>query len=174
MQHYLLRATVCAACPLVGGAAFAQGVNYSTPRATRVAVHGTAIGGVGGMHGNAAAGAVYGNFSSGVRGNASPGIRGNFAINGMHGWRRHHWGHGYGGYGGGPGYAYGYPDYYDYGLDYDDPGYAYDYGYPNDTYAEGAYCQTPETSCPLDRPVVAGQACQCRNGVDEIPGIAQP
>ncbi len=151
MQHCVLRATACAACLLIGSAAFAQGANYSAPRATRVVMHGAAIGG-GGMGG----GGVHGNFSGG----------------GMRGWQ----GGGYGGYGGwGPDYAYGwgYPD-YDYGWDYDYPDYAYDYGYPYDTYAEGAYCQTPETSCPLDHPAVAGQACQCRSGIDEVPGTTQP
>ncbi len=180
MQHpRVLRATVCAACLLMGGAAFAQGAHDSIPtaRLTRVFAHGAAIGGVGGMGG----GGVRGNFAAGgVRGNFSSGVRGNFAAGGMrgihsaHGWNGHHWARGYGGYGGwGPDYAYdwGYPyDEWDYGY----PDYAYDYGYPYDTYAEGAYCQTPETSCPLDHPALAGQACQCRNGVDEVPGTTEP
>jgi hypothetical protein len=151
MRHpHVLRASVCAAVLLVGGAAFAQGANYSTPKAgfTQVAVHG---GGVGG-----------GGFSGG-----------GFHGGGFHGGGFHggggHWAHGYGGgWGGGPGYAYdwGYPD--DYAYDYDDPDYAYDYGTP------GAYCQTPETSCELDHPAVAGQPCQCHSGIDWEPGTAQP
>jgi hypothetical protein len=174
MQHSrVLRATVCAACLLMGGAAFAQGANYSIPNAkfTRLALNGAAIGGAGGL----GAGGIHGNFSTGgVRGNFSSGsVHNNFAAGGLHGWHgaRHHWAHGYGG--GGPDYAYGwgYP-YYDYGWDY--PDYAYDYGYPYDTYAEGAYCQTPENSCPLDHPAVAGEACQCRSGVDEVPGTTEP
>lgn len=129
----------------------AQGVNYSTPRAgfTQVAVHG------GGLSG--------GGFGGG--GLHSGGIGGNFHGNG---------GHRTGGYGGGWG---GSGPYYAYGWDYPDD-YAYDYGYPDDyAYdygAPGAYCQTPQTSCELDHPAAAGQPCQCRAGIDLVPGTAQP
>ncbi len=136
MQHsHVLRATACAACLLIGGAAFAQGV----------------------VHAHAA-------HVSGVKGGFSK-----VAVHGAVGGRGFHGGGYHGGWGGGPAFAYGWGYPYDYGYDYGYPGYAYDYGYPNDNgygydygyaprvYAQsGTYCQTPENSCALDRPSVAG------------------
>ncbi|MGB7126060.1 MAG: hypothetical protein WBD42_04435 [Methylovirgula sp.] len=162
MQHSrVLRATVCTACLLIGGTAFAQGVNYSTPRAgfTKVA----AQGGVGGIGGGGHGGFAGGFHGGGMHGGRSVhgGFAGGFHGGGMHG------GHNWGGHGGwGPNYAFGWGYPYGYGGDYDYPGdYADDYGYPYDTYAEGAYCQTPQTSCPLSHPAPAGAACSCDSGI---------
>jgi hypothetical protein len=147
MRHpHLLRAGVCVACMVVGSAAFGQGVNHSAGKGQFSPV---AFRGVGGFHGGGLAG-----FHGGG-----------------------HWGGGRGWGSWGPGYSYGYP-YYGYGYGYpDDYAYDYPYDYGAGVYAEGApgaYCQTPETSCELDHPAIAGQACQCREGIDQVPGTAQP
>jgi hypothetical protein len=191
----LLRATACAACLLVGGAAFAQGAGSTQAASvggmkmgafTPVVFHTHAARGVGAA-GNVGGGRAFNagrmNGNVGAHAGNAANIR---SFNNAGNWHgrggRGGYGGGYGGWG--PGYAYGYP--YDYGYDSDDSGYAYDgydngYAYDNgygpDVYAQGepgAYCQTPDTSCALDHPSVAGAPCQCRSGFDEEPGSAQP
>jgi hypothetical protein len=178
MQHsHILRAAACAACLLMGGTAFAQGVGGAH-----------ATGGMG-TPGPMGARAFHAGRMNAYAGNHAAGtIAGAHGFNSARNWHGRS-GRGWYGYGGGqggwgPGYAYGYP--YDYGYDSDDSGYAYDgydngYAYDNgygpDVYAQGepgAYCQTPEMSCALDHPSVAGAPCQCRSGFDQEPGSAQP
>lgn len=187
MQHsHILRATVCAACLLTGGAAFAQGA--AGAQGANVAMQ------KGGFTPVALTHHAGHSFSSGrMRGNiGAHNIGGqNFNTAGNRNGARGGYGGGWGG-GWGPGYAAGgaYPDGYgsdDPGYAYDhgygDPGYAYDNGYPYDNgygpgvYAQGepgSYCQTPENSCGLDQPSLVGAACQCRNGFDQVPGTVQP
>lgn len=166
MQHsHILRATACAACLLMGGAAFAQGAGgvQAANRGgfTPVVMQGQGMGRSGNIRGHA--------FNSG-RMNAGVGVRGFNSAGNWHGRGWHGYGAGYGVWG--PGYAYGYPS--DYGYDYDKSGYAYDNGpYVYAQGESGAYCQTPEMSCALDHPSVAGAPCQCRSGIDQEPGTAQ-
>lgn len=182
MQHsHALRAMVCAACLLLGRAAFAQGAGgaagahlgvVKTAGFTPIAFSGH--GGRGGGHGFGGGGRAMSANIGGAR---------NFSTAGN--WHGGHWNQGGGWNGGGwggwgyPGFAYGY-GYPDYAYDYPDYGYDYSYGpgvYGYDQYAAGemgSYCQTPVRSCSLTQPSAVGSACQCRNGIDWAAGTVQP